>query len=68
MRSRIYTTIMIIIRSYMSLSLTTPLFFQLTSPPAAIAANTASLSPSLAAYHNFDISDKNELKKMNRYT
>ena len=73
MRSRIYSTIMIIIRSYMSLSLTSLLFFQLTSAPAVIAANTASLLPSLAAFHNFkfksllltvDMSYKNKLKKM----
>ncbi len=57
----------------MSLSLTSLSFFQLTFPPTAIAANTASLLPSLAAYHNFkfksllltvDISDKDKLKKM----
>ncbi len=77
MWSRIYTTIMIIIRSYMSLSLTLLSLFQLISPPAVIAANTASLLPSLAAFHNsqfksllltVDISDKNKLKKMYTYS
>ena len=56
-----------IIRSYMLLSLTWLSLFQLTFPPSVIAANTASLLPSLAAFHNFkfksllltvDISDK----------
>ena len=72
MRSRIYTTIMIFIRSYMSLSLTLLSLFQLTLLPAVIAANTASLLPSLATFHNFkfksllltvDFSDKDKLKK-----
>ena len=38
---------------YMSLSLTSLSLFQFLSAPAAMAATSAALSPSLAAFHKF---------------